>query len=95
MERFVINYPLDGKDEKLFVEQMDHENHRFSIERDNEARKLYDNNPLIMERSATGEWTLATASEWPLESVDINGIGKLIEKHHTGDAGFETGVNAK
>lgn len=95
MERFVINYPLNGQDEKLFVEQMDHENHRFSIERNNEDRKLYDNSPIIIEKSATGQWTLTTESTWSIDAADISGIGAMIEKHHKGDAGFETGVNAR
>src|SRR5690606_24689349 len=64
MERFVINYPLNGTNGKLFVEQMDHDNHRYSIERDNEDRKLYDSKPVIIEKSESGSWSLATESDW-------------------------------
>lgn len=94
MERFVINYPLSGTEEKLFVEQMDHDNHRFSLERDNEDRKLYDNNPIIIEKLDSGSWVLATENSWSIDESQVSEIGRLIESHRQGDAGFETGVNA-
>ncbi|WP_407426320.1 hypothetical protein [Arcticibacter sp.] len=94
MERFVISYPLNGIEEKLYVEQMDHDKHRFSIDRDNEDRKLYDNNPIIIEKSGSGIWALSTENNWSIDSKQINEIGRLIERHRQGDAGFETGVNA-
>jgi len=95
MERFVINYPLNGTKGKLFVEQMDHDNHRYSIERDNEDRKLYDSKPVIIEKSESGSWSLATESDWLVNESQAGEIGRIIEKHHAGDEGFETGINAK
>lgn len=95
MERFVINYTLNGTNEKLFVEQMDHNNHRFSIARDNEDRKLYDNSPIIMERSESGDWSLATENNWSIDDTQLREIGRLIEQHRPGSEGFETGVDAK
>lgn len=94
MERFVINYSLNGTEEKLFVEQMDHDNHRFSLEREKEDRKLYDNNPIIIEKSQSGSWVLSTENGWSINESQVNEIGRLIENHKQGDAGFETGVNA-
>ena len=95
MERFVINFNMAGTEEKLFVEQMDADNHRFSVERDNEERKLYDSDPIILEKTGSGGWALATENSWPLDDSQISEIGALIERHRLGSQGFETGVNAK
>lgn len=48
-----------------------------------------------MERSESGDWTLATENNWSIDDTQLREIGQLIEQHRPGSEGFETGVYTK
>lgn len=96
MERFEINYNLNGRQAKLDVEQMDIDNCRFSVERNgDDDRHLYDGRPLLIERAENGRWRVLTQDSWGLDDIQIREIGNLIDAHVSGESGISIGVNAK
>jgi len=96
MERFVIKYDLNGQKTDLYIEQMDGNNSRYSIERNTQNdRMLYDNKPLLLERGDHGTWQLLTKDNWDLNDEQINEIGQAIDAHKPGDSEFNIGVYSK
>lgn len=96
MERFEINYDLNGRQTKLDVEQMDTGHCRFSVERTgDDDRHLYDGKPLLIERVENGSWRVLTQDNWGLDDRQLKEIGNLIDAHTPGEPGISIGVNAR
>jgi len=89
MKRFQINFPVNGQETPLFVEAMDDNHTRFSIE-----RQENDPHPLLIELDKDDLWHIKSQDAWSLSDEEINNLGCLVGDQCDSSKHLATGINA-